>query len=1254
MNPAPTTPWQPATNAAALERGVPAALPGPRPAPASAEWWTAYQRLLSAAPIDLAAVLSHLGQLFAIAEPWNLVDLAGAAIPVDVLPPQKALIGQLIPEPAQVLAAIDLSLPADQLGDLLLHLCGHLELGHVVPGDERGHWDTLETLHSSAAHRRWDREVQALVAERCPRPAARRVTALQECTATEKAKLGLWRMMGELLGSNRKLHEAAAAYQAAAYQRQAAERLVAMLEAHAGAMLCDGVGLGKTYVATTVIVHYANTWRDQRAALGESAASDPFRVTVLAPHSVVSTWRREAIPALAHVGVPLACIRVLSHTQLSRISASSPLLKSDVGGHCDMEHLLQSDLVIVDEAHNFRSLGAMRTKVLRDILRVQPRREVRRRTLLLTATPINNSLEDLRQELSLLFSQPNWIASAKLSAEYRAEVQSSFRVRCSQARGLKGGADAAPLLIHGRADAKFSDKIEFRTDLNLGATILRLGDYLKHQEKLLLQQQEAVKAAHSGGPALQPPTSGRIAEELLDRVVVQRSRTICKEIERHQNSKVELLFRADAKPPEVLEYADEYDGIDDVLARFLPLFDDPGTGPAAGQHPPLSLGVYMWYDVAQGIKGADEVSPVVGLQRILVLKRLESSPVSFLITLLRLTILHAHRLQALTALAKGVGDEAKLTALNQSLAELLAQHNSKGLAKIQALAGVDAAFEPGLAFVAAVSGAYARDRPAADTDDPPPQLQLFDEAEQLALDNRERLSRLWSLLPALLQDLDTLLAVIPGLADIVFSKFEPGDWPRRLMAGGEQIDWPTTANWGMRIVTDAKIRQLVGRLLLARRSGQKALVFSQFSDTIAYVHSVLRACGSFDRDHWRLVARGGLSIGAIEPAELTALLNATASVTGQTEQRDDVVNSFAPYYRIGPKRPNGEDPELVAAWLASWRTAIANPIDVLLATDVLAEGVNLQDAALLVNYDVHWNPVRMIQRAGRIDRRLNPAIEKAEHFDQVEALAAMQGFEAPRYYWHGRPKTEAPVTISMILPKQLEKALQLRERIAVKTLAIDLTLGLEQGTGAEAEWMEHYKYQGVASLNSLQRDRAIEQLASAQAGLAVQLEALGIQLGWAGGLNGWFREVGADDLAPCVAMVRVRGFSGDLLEHHRFIRPTQVGAATGWLRNGQSGEASAFDSLVVLDGRQWPPQVLPASERGDAESRPVNAEVLLAVAQAVEAAELVELPVAVYGPRIQQGLTSVAASYYSGAQDHKLVKLVGFQVFQVGFSRGLG
>ena len=43
-------------------------------------------------------------------------------------------------------------------------------------------------------------------------------------------------------------------------------------------------------------------------------------------------------------------------------------------------------------------------------------------------------------------------------------------------------------------------------------------------------------------------------------------------------------------------------------------------------------------------------------------------------------------------------------------------------------------------------------------------------------------------------------------------------------------------------------------------------------------------------------------------------------------------------------------------------------IDILIATDCISEGLNLQDCDYLINYDIHWNPVRIIQRFGRVDR----------------------------------------------------------------------------------------------------------------------------------------------------------------------------------------------------------------------------------------------------------------------------------------------
>lgn len=543
-------------------------LPSPQtPRLPDPSWWEQHDILTRSPHGALAELHAHLAGHFDIPFSWAIVDKTVAPEGTFVVQPEASAIARLVPEADRVVVAVDLEQPVSLVAEMLLHLCAHLSLGHVRPGDEWGHWDTEASL-SPTPHRKWDREARAFVDTHFARP-VRRVSSLEECNPREKAWLVLLDHIGRMVGQQLTLHVATERYQAAAYQRQAAQRLVAQLEEYGGAMLCDGVGLGKTYVATTVAVHYANQWRDQLADTNRSATDDPFRITVLSPNSVVSTWQREAIAPLAAYGVPLATIRVISHSKLSRIVPSSDILTRGRAGMSDMEHLLLSDLVIVDEAHNFRSVGARRTTVLRDLLRLQPRKDQRRKVLLLTATPVNNSLEDLRQQAALMFGKPLFFNDNLTPDKYRIRVFKDVEERVGKAAKGKGTADVAALLIHGDSSAKFAYAPDFRDDVQFGVQVPRVGDYLKEQEKRLVAQQAAVRAAiQSGEPPVGAPA--RIAGELLDRIVVQRSRALCKQIEREQGSTTRLLFRPDAATPEKLVYEDVYDDTHDVLARFRP------------------------------------------------------------------------------------------------------------------------------------------------------------------------------------------------------------------------------------------------------------------------------------------------------------------------------------------------------------------------------------------------------------------------------------------------------------------------------------------------------------------------------------------------------------------------------------------------------------------------------------------------------------------------------------------------------------
>ncbi|MCY1076840.1 DEAD/DEAH box helicase [Archangium lansingense] len=1224
--------------------------PPPKLRTPEAGWWEQYDVLTRSPRQVLTELHAHLATQFEIPCAWTILDITAAPEGSFVVQPEASAIARLVPEANRVVVAVDLEQPASLVAEMLLHLCAHLTLGHVRPGDAWGHWDTQASL-SPTPHRQWDREARAYVDAHFARP-VRRVSSLEECNPREKAWLVLLDHIGRMVGQTRMLHAATERYQAAAYQRQAAQRLVAQLEEYGGAMLCDGVGLGKTYVATTVAVHYANQWRDQLADARRSATDDPFRVTVLSPNSVVSTWQREAIAPLAAHGVPLATIRVLSHSKLSRIVPSSDILTRGRSGMSDMEHLLLSDLVVVDEAHNFRSVGARRTTVLRDLLRLQPRKEPRRKVLLLTATPVNNSLEDLRQQAALMFGKPLFFNDNLTPDKYRARVFKDVEERVAKAAKGKGAADVAALLIHGDASAKFAYAPDFRDDVQFGVQVPRVGDYLKEQEKRLMAQQAAVRAAiQSGHPPTEAPA--RIAGELLDRIVVQRSRALCKQIEREQGSNARLLFRPDAATPEKLVYEDVYDDTRDVLARFLPLFETEDEA-APKEVPPLSLKVYMWADVRDGISDAGEVSSVVGLQRVLVLKRLESSPVAFLITLLRLLALHAHRLKQLAALCREVGDKKRESALAAELASLIAQVSPVDRERIDALLTGGTAKARDGDLLERWSNAHMSAKAAADTDDPlPPQLDLFGEDEKTT-ERREQLDRLWSLRENLARDLATLLSTAPSLADIVFGRFAQSDWPHRFINGGQQVDWPTSAAWAMRIVTDAKLQRLVSRLLRARKDGQKVIVFSQFTDTLAYLDSVLRAAPVLERNEWKTVLRE-LSAGAghiVSKDEVLDLIGRIAVVSGETEERDAVIHAFAPFYRLGPSRPRLpgastiEQQQLDALWSNGWTQALKQPIDVLFATDVLAEGVNLQDAALLINFDVHWNPVRMIQRAGRIDRRLNPAIEEATSFPDLEALARDLGVEPPRYWWHAHTGA-APVTVNLLLPDELEAELQLRERIANKTLAIDFTLGLEQGTGAEADWMAEYRYQGISALNAWQGDRAIEQIAGYQQRLRRLLSERGIEAEWLAAWNGWLREVGGRPDDCIIAWANLGRKGGDAKEYTRQLQPRLVGDVPHWLWTAEKPVEWSKNFWLVLDSNTHPAATRKGLGFSEDASRPVAAEDLLTASRRVVDGEIVleELGREVGRP-FQQGASAVAAGVFS-EEDRRAIQIRGFRILQV-------
>lgn len=123
---------------------------------------------------------------------------------------------------------------------------------------------------------------------------------------------------------------------------------------------------------------------------------------------------------------------------------------------------------------------------------------------------------------------------------------------------------------------------------------------------------------------------------------------------------------------------------------------------------------------------------------------------------------------------------------------------------------------------------------------------------------------------------------------------------------------------------DAKLQILKQRLTEPPLNEGKCLIFTQYADTARYLFENLNPNGK--RDDIDVIYSGDKS-------------------------KERVVGRFAPKANPEYRFQRGE-----------------SELSTLIATDVLAEGLNLQDGDKIINYDLHWNPVRLIQRFGRIDR----------------------------------------------------------------------------------------------------------------------------------------------------------------------------------------------------------------------------------------------------------------------------------------------
>ena len=168
-------------------------------------------------------------------------------------------------------------------------------------------------------------------------------------------------------------------------------------------------------------------------------------------------------------------------------------------------------------------------------------------------------------------------------------------------------------------------------------------------------------------------------------------------------------------------------------------------------------------------------------------------------------------------------------------------------------------------------------------------------------------------------------------------------WRKELQQDAEVLELLTLMVADITPEHDTKLQELL-RLLDAKiahpinPNNKKVLIFSAFSDTAEYLY-----------DHVSMYMKDKYGLNT---AVITGTIDGRTTIKDFPATLNNVLTCFSPVSKDRDVlMPNSR-----------------NEIDILIATDCISEGQNLQDCDYLINYDIHWNPVRIIQRFGRIDR----------------------------------------------------------------------------------------------------------------------------------------------------------------------------------------------------------------------------------------------------------------------------------------------
>ena len=580
------------------------------------------------------------------------------------------------------------------------------------------------------------------------------------------------------------------------FQRDGVMGAIDKIEKYGGCIIADSVGLGKTFTALAIIRYY-------------ELRND--RVLVLAPKKLRENWTIYTRNDKRNIfSTDRFNYDVLNHTDLSRYSGMS--------GEINLATLNWEnyDLIVIDESHNFRNnvphneRKTRYERLMEDIIKAG----VRTKVLMLSATPVNNRMNDIKNQIA-------FITEGKNDALKNAGIPSiEYTLRKAQLVFNRW----SELPEHERTTKRFVEMMEL--------------DYFK----------------------------------LLDSLTIARSR---KHIEKYYN--IEEIGRFPTRLKPINECAEI-----DTLGEFPPI------GEVNKIIRRLTLGLYAplryvrpekrrayekRYDmsVAGGksvFKQVDRENQLVHLMRVNLLKRMESSIHSFVLTVEKIF--------------RRISDT--LDIINRHEGEYRPELNIEEM----------------------------------DFDEEGAEVQdlVFGSKVKVLLQDMDLIK--WR--QDLAQDLEELTEVLRRAKAITPERDQKLQTLKKRIA--------------------AKIEQPINP------GNGKIIIFTAFADTAEYLYQEIAP---------RMEAVGiytALVTGGSEHNKSTLPIPPTLKRSVRLSDLNTVLTLFSP----GSKDGKNIFPE------------IQDEIDMLIATDCISEGQNLQDCDYLINYDIHWNPVRIIQRFGRIDR----------------------------------------------------------------------------------------------------------------------------------------------------------------------------------------------------------------------------------------------------------------------------------------------